>query len=127
MMFHAGALIGLTEAGLLKNLKRGTDLFKKISGLETRSLASKHLHFHRPDLFFIYDSRAKKRLAEISVKKRKEQRIKVGRADKEYLRLVERCQLIRESSKADLTPREVDRILLRRADRRKCPPCPSPT
>lgn len=35
-----------------------TDLFKKISDLDKRSLASKYLHFHHPMLFFIYDSRA---------------------------------------------------------------------
>lgn len=37
---------------------RTTGLFGTISGLEKRSLASKYLHFHVPDLFFIYDSRA---------------------------------------------------------------------
>lgn len=37
---------------------RITELFRKISGLEKRSLASKYLHFHFPNLFFIYDSRA---------------------------------------------------------------------
>jgi len=30
-----------------------TELFSSISGLEKRSLASKYLHFHCPDLFFI--------------------------------------------------------------------------
>lgn len=38
--------------------KKTTGLFKRISGLEKRSLASKYLHFHLPDMFFIYDSRA---------------------------------------------------------------------
>lgn len=38
--------------------KKTTDLFKDISGLKKRSLASKYLHFHLPDLFFIYDSRS---------------------------------------------------------------------
>jgi len=33
-----------------------TYLFKKISGQEKISLASKYLHFHNPKLFFIYDS-----------------------------------------------------------------------
>ncbi len=33
-------------------------LFKKLTGKEKRSLASKYLHFHFPNLFFIYDSRA---------------------------------------------------------------------
>jgi len=33
-------------------------LFSKISGLNKRSLASKYLHFHVPELFYISDSRA---------------------------------------------------------------------
>jgi hypothetical protein len=35
-----------------------TKLFSDISGLDKRSLASKYLHFHFEDSFFIYDSRA---------------------------------------------------------------------
>lgn len=35
-----------------------TGLFKDISGLEKRALASKYLHFHFPEVFYIYDSRA---------------------------------------------------------------------
>jgi hypothetical protein len=35
-----------------------TDIFKDISGLEKRALASKYLHFHFPEIFYIYDSRA---------------------------------------------------------------------
>ena len=39
--------------------KRLMDLFSAITGMKKRSLASKYLHFHRPRLFFIYDSRAR--------------------------------------------------------------------
>ena len=35
-----------------------TVIFNEISGLDKRSLASKYLHFHLPNLFYIYDSRA---------------------------------------------------------------------
>ncbi len=35
------------------------DFFNKITGLEKRSLASKYLHFHCPEQFFIFDSRAR--------------------------------------------------------------------
>src|ERR1019366_2260152 len=51
----------LTEENLKRSLechKRMTDLFKKITGMEKRSLASKYLHFHASNAFFIYDSRA---------------------------------------------------------------------
>jgi hypothetical protein len=47
-----------TKEVCLSAHKKTTDLFKNISGLEKRSLASKYLHFHLPDLFFLYDSRA---------------------------------------------------------------------
>ena len=33
-------------------------VFQGLTNKSKRSLASKYLHFHRPDLFFIYDSRA---------------------------------------------------------------------
>lgn len=35
-------------------------ILKKITNHNNRSFSSKHLHFHIPELFFIYDSRAKK-------------------------------------------------------------------
>ncbi len=35
-----------------------TKVFYEISGKENRSLASKYLHFHVPNLFYIYDTRA---------------------------------------------------------------------
>ena len=35
---------------------------RTITGLDKRSLASKYLHFHRPELFFIYDSRVARAL-----------------------------------------------------------------
>lgn len=35
-----------------------TELFRSLTGLKKRSLASKYLHFHLPKVFFIYDTRA---------------------------------------------------------------------
>ena len=35
-----------------------TNAFQDISGQDKRSLASKYLHFHVPNMFYIYDSRA---------------------------------------------------------------------
>jgi hypothetical protein len=46
--------------------KRLTNLFQQITGLEKRSLASKYLHFHFPQLFYIYDSRAVSALAKVT-------------------------------------------------------------
>ena len=46
--------------------KRLTDLFYNITGLEKRSLASKYLHFHFRNLFYIYDARAAQNLAKLT-------------------------------------------------------------
>ena len=45
---------------------RMMNLFTEISGLEKRSLASKYLHFHFPDRFYIYDSRAHRVVSELA-------------------------------------------------------------
>ena len=44
---------------ILKTHKFLMDTFYDLTGLEKRSLASKYLHFHCPEKFFIYDSWAK--------------------------------------------------------------------
>lgn len=56
---------GVSELNILNILETHhylSKLFYKISGLNKRSLSSKYLHFHKPNLFFIYDSRAVKGL-----------------------------------------------------------------
>jgi hypothetical protein len=46
------------DSGLLLELhKRLMGVFSDISEDEARSLASKYLHFHFPELFFVYDTR----------------------------------------------------------------------
>jgi len=103
--------------------KRLMDLFTDMTGLEKRALASKYLHFHRPDLFFIYDSRAKGAIGKVTPSIRKIARIEAEQADHEYLTLVRRCQWIRDDIgrrfNTLLTPRQVDKILLRITDRMK--------
>ena len=100
---------------LLEVHHRTTQLFSEISGLEKRSLASKYLHFHVPDLFYIYDTRAVEALRELSAV--------VGRAgratvpvDNEYRKFAEKCltlqQHIEERFNVRLTPREIDKLLL---------------
>ncbi len=52
---------GVSDLNILNILETHqylSKLFYKISGLNKRSLSSKYLHFHNPNLFFIYDSRA---------------------------------------------------------------------
>lgn len=93
------------------------DLFTKMTDLEKRSLASKYLHFHRPDLFFIYDSRVKGAIGKATPSIRKITGIQAKQADHEYLTFVRRCQWIRDDVvqrfNTSLTPRQLDKILLR--------------
>jgi len=43
-----------------------TDIFLELTNLNKRSLASKYLHFHIPDLFYIYDSRVVRAIGELN-------------------------------------------------------------
>jgi len=92
-----------------------TELFSKISGLEKRSLASKYLHFHFPDLFFIYDSRAVSAVSHLSNVSGRVGRSKYN-ADNEYRKFCEKCLKIRNYVKENfdihLTPRNLDNLLL---------------
>lgn len=70
---------------------RTMNLFKEISGLEKRSLASKYLHSHVPRLFYIYDARATTALNGLRNKLPRETRVAES-GDREYRRFVERCE-----------------------------------
>ncbi|HEY5347512.1 MAG TPA: hypothetical protein VIJ72_04920 [Rhizomicrobium sp.] len=91
------------------------NLFRDISGQSKRSLASKYLHFHLPERFFIFDSRAKTALAHLTrgfaLDRTSEQH------DSEYARFVQRCgEFCRNHLSPDgkaLTPRQLDKVLLR--------------
>jgi len=92
-----------------------TSLFKRISTLEKRSLASKYLHFHRPRHFFIYDSRAVEAMrAYSSLLPRSSRSSHVG--DNEYRKFAEKCTRLtafcqREFGLSPL-PRHIDNLLL---------------
>ena len=96
-----------------KNL---TDLFKKITGIEKRSLASKYLHFHQPLAFFIYDSIANTNIrARLRDKKVKHSYPKGY--DNEYSAFVTRCLYYRDNYFENnigglATPRKLDKALL---------------
>jgi hypothetical protein len=99
---------------ILETHKYLTDVFTQISGIEKRSLASKYLHFHCPNLFFLYDSRAVKssrRLLHRLVVDIPPQNI-----DEEYgkffLKLVHLRDLIYKQEGCLLSPREIDNILI---------------
>jgi hypothetical protein len=92
-----------------------TQLFNKISGLNKRSLASKYLHFHVPDMFYIYDSRAVKAIQILKSIVGRARRSDTA-ADGEYRKFAEKCCLLHqhliERYGTDLTPREIDNLLL---------------
>ena len=101
-----------------------TKLFSEISGLDKRSLASKYLHFHFEDLFFIYDGRAANALTSITERSNK---VLVNVADNEadpaYKSFYQRCLWLQNDLKSMLgrnpSPREMDKIFLFVADTAK--------
>lgn len=92
-------------------------LFKKISGMNKRSLASKYLHFHLPNLFYIYDSRAVKGLRLI-LPRHRVRSILTG-YDDEYSKFCRKLfflqnEILRKYNQR-LTTRQLDRLLLLKA------------
>ena len=99
---------------ILKAHKYLTDVFTDISGMEQRSLASKYLHFHCPNLFFLYDTRAVASISSLFPYRRV--KIPTQNVDEEYgkfyLKLVHLRNLIYNKEGILLTPRKIDNILI---------------
>ncbi len=100
---------------ILETHKKVTKLFTDISQLQKRSLASKYLHFHFPNLYFIYDSRALKSISKLSdytgnIRKSNYE------SDNEYRKLFEKCLALRtyinNKYNINLSPRHIDNLLL---------------
>jgi hypothetical protein len=94
-----------------------TFLFKQISDSEKRSLASKYLHFHLPAHFFLFDNRAQQGLRLIQIKiNEKNHKNGIKKYDKQYekhfTKMLALKRMIQEKYGVDLTPRELDRLLL---------------
>ena len=100
---------------LLDVHKRTTDLFNSISGQNKRSLASKYLHFHVPELFYIFDTRA-----EAAVRKLRGfigKAIRPGASgDPTYEHFAAKCALLKSRCETEfgirLSPRKLDNLLL---------------
>jgi hypothetical protein len=101
-----------------------TQLTASITELEKRSFCSKYLHFHLPNLFFIYDSRVVDSLRSFSsrIPKIMEPIMKNEKIDKEYAKFVCKCfelrNKINEYYNIQLTMREFDNILIDHANRK---------
>jgi hypothetical protein len=98
---------------LLETHKRVMDVFADLPEAEARSLASKYLHFHFPELFFIHDSlvdRAARRLAEGD-----SGFLAMGEFDPVYGRFHACCRKLADRLAPELgrrlSPRELDRVL----------------
>lgn len=91
--------------------------FNTLTEMNKRSLASKYLHFHCPNMFFIYDNRANISIRKL-VSKGKDRLYKYiafGR-DMEYtdfcIRMLELQEYIYHEYGRKMSPRELDNLLL---------------
>ena len=93
------------------------DVFYELTGLEKRSLASKYLHFHCPELFFIYDSRARTAINRY-VKRPDKKALDNINCDKEYgdfvCRMLELQAFLQERTDCNQSPRTLDSFLLQK-------------
>ncbi len=100
--------------GILEVHLKVMKLFRRISEMNNRSLASKYLHFHLPDLFYIYDSRAVKGLGLTLPGFRVKD--KLDGYDEKYSMFCQKLfylqEKIGERFSKKLTTRQLDRLLL---------------
>lgn len=90
----------------------------KITELNKRSFSSKYLHFHLPDLFFIYDSRAVTALRQFTSRVPIDlmQFVQLESIDEEYAKFFLKCfdlkRRIQYHYEFNLTNRQLDNILI---------------
>ena len=94
-----------------------TKVFSGISGKINRSLASKYLHFHLPNIFYIYDSRSIDGVTNLkSLDKALKKELLKYDSDGSYVDFVAKIYplnvRIHEEHGIWLTPRELDALLL---------------
>jgi hypothetical protein len=91
------------------------DSFYSVTGQVNTSLASKYLHFHAPNMFYIYDSYADKSATGLSSGDKKIEKLLQG-GDARYIKHLARLYDIQEYIKKEysipMTPREIDRMLV---------------
>ncbi|MFC2119049.1 hypothetical protein ACFLSY_10440 [Bacteroidota bacterium] len=98
-------------------------VLNRITGLNKRSFCSKYLHFHLPDLFFIYDSRALMALRNFITKVPKEfiSVLQTKKIDMEYARFFCMCYQLKKQIEfkfdTTITTRQFDHILIEVANK----------
>lgn len=99
-----------------------TIAIKKITNLNKRSFVSKYLHFHLPELFYIYDTRAVEALRKFITKVPKELNYNLDsqNVDLEYAKFFCKCfdlkRQIKDEFKIELTNRQLDNLLIETAN-----------
>lgn len=100
-----------------------TSMLQKITALDKRSFSSKYLHFHLPDLFYIYDSRAVTALRKFTSQVPKDLKhiLELDNIDNEYAKFYCKCfdlkRQIKTRFKIDLTNRQLDNLLIEVANK----------
>lgn len=94
-----------------------TAILRTITDMDKRSFSSKYLHFHLPKLFFIYDTRAVTALRKLKSRVGNEfVPLLSGNVDGEYANFYAKCYIlteeINERYKEQLSPRQLDNLLL---------------
>ncbi len=121
-------VIRLTADSIPQILRVHNDLMvmlSTITDLNKRSFCSKYLHFHLPDLFFIYDSRALTALRDFTSRVPKDLTCipQLSFVDKEYAIFFCKCfdlkNKIEVEHKTKLSTRQLDNLLIETANNKK--------
>ena len=103
---------------ILKTHKKLVDILQAVTGKENRSFASKYLHFHCKNAFYIFDSRAKERINQINIMYDYLLDESSIEPDKEYANFCLKCMALQdqifEEYDVFLTPRQIDNLLLQK-------------
>lgn len=101
-----------------------TEMINKITELNKRSLVSKYLHFHLPELFFIYDTRAVEalRFYKTKVPTALQHLTKLKNVDAEYAKFFCKCyelqKEIQDNFDVNFNTRNLDNLLIENANLR---------
>jgi len=116
---HFGEIDNNSIPYILKTHSELVNLFQGITGMNKRSLASKYLHFHLPNLFYIFDTMATSGLRIIKPYWRINRNRITAQFDNEYERFVLKIfdlqEYIKDEYNESLSPRELDRLLLKKS------------
>jgi hypothetical protein len=100
-----------------------TSMLQKITALDKRSFSSKYLHFHLPNLFYIYDSRAVTALRQFTSQVPKDLKYirELDNIDNEYAKFYCKCfdlkRQIKTQFNIELTHRQLDNLLIEVANK----------